>query len=277
MPAFYSPLGLNFAEAKARTRVLAIGAHPDDLEFMCVEPIARCLPQENFGGLIVTSGSGSLRALEHEKLSDAEYAELRWEEQKHAARIGRYAFVDSLNLESAELREKSGLARLTASLKTYLIECNPDELYMHQPFDRHASHVRVCFALLEALRQLDPGQRPARIFGCEVWRNLDWAPKSSKELRPLSREDLELQRKLASVFVSQADPVNAKNYVEALVGRKISNAVFQEGLTGDSGAAQEVFVNLGPWVNSSHSWKELGDKYLAEFCEEVLAHWPASP
>jgi LmbE family N-acetylglucosaminyl deacetylase len=274
MPGFYSPQGLSPTEAKSRVRVLAVGAHPDDLEFMCLEPIARCRTKKNFGGLIVTSGSGSLRAPEHANLSASEFAEIRWEEQKKAARLGDYAFVDSLNVESGTLREVSGLARLADTLENYLADLNLESLYMHQPFDRHASHVRVCFALLEALRRLPKSKRPKQILGCEVWRNLDWSPKSSKQLRPLTRADLELQVLLAEVFVSQANPKTAKNYVEALVGRKTANAVFQEGLTQDSGVAVEVFVDLAPWVDSKLSWRELGDKVLNEFREEAIAHWP---
>jgi LmbE family N-acetylglucosaminyl deacetylase len=275
MPGFYSPQGLSPTDAKSRVRVLAVGAHPDDLEFMCLEPIARCRAQRNFGGLIVTSGSGSLRAPEHTNLSAAAYAEIRWEEQKKAARLGEYAFVDSLNVESATLRDASGLARLADTFENYFADLSLEALYMHQPFDRHASHVRVCFALLEALRRLPKSKRPAQILGCEVWRNLDWAPKSTKQLRPLSRADLELQVRLAEVFVSQADPKTAKNYVQALVGRKTANAVFQEGLTQDSGVALEVFVDLAPWVDSKLSWRELGDQFLNEFREEALASWPA--
>ncbi|MEO5666490.1 MAG: PIG-L family deacetylase [Bdellovibrionota bacterium] len=274
MPAFYSPSGLDPSKAKSATRILAIGAHPDDLEFMCLEPIARSAAQSCFGGLIVTSGSGSIRSARHVKLSAIDYAEVRWDEQKTAARLGHYAFVDSLNFESADLNERVKYLELVASLRDYLTGFTLDELYLHQPFDRHASHVRVCFAVLEALRQLPLSKRPAKILGCEVWRNLDWAPKSSKLFRPLGPRELELQKKLAGIFVSQADPATAKNYVEALVGRKTSNAVFQEGLTADAGKAQEVYLDLGPWVSSDLSWLELGNKVLEEFKTEATSQWP---
>jgi LmbE family N-acetylglucosaminyl deacetylase len=275
MPYFFAPSGLPPDEAKARCRVLAVGAHPDDLEFMCLEPIARRMKAGSFGGLIVTSGAGSLRTGAHAALTDAQYAELRWEEQKAAARIGHYAFVDSLNLQSPQIKDAAGFERLVQSLVAFLGDFHLDEIYLHQPFDRHASHVRVCFAVLEALRRLPSSARPGRILGCEVWRNLDWAPKSAKVLRPLSAADLELQKKLAGVFASQADPQSAKNYVEALVGRKIANAVFQEGLTADAGMAQEIFVDLGEWVFSKRSWKELGEDFVERFRQEAMSSWPA--
>ncbi len=277
MPAFYSPLGLDPAAAKKRTRTLAIGAHPDDIEFMCLDPIIRHRNAGSFGGLIVTSGSGSLRAPQHARLSPTEYAELRWEEQKMAAKIGGYAFVDSLNVESAEIKSDAGLAALTQKLKEFLIDFEIDELYMHQPFDRHASHVRVAFAVLTALRSLPVERRPKQVLGCEVWRNLDWAPKSSKVLRPLSAAGLDLQVRLAEVFKSQADPKEAKDYVSALVGRKTANAVFQEGLVGDSGVAQEVYIDLKPWVESKLSWSELGREYLRKFQQEATSAWPQDP
>jgi LmbE family N-acetylglucosaminyl deacetylase len=274
MPAFYSPLGLDPTAAKKRTRALAIGAHPDDIEFMCLDPIIRHRNAGRFGGLIVTSGSGSLRAPQHAALSPSEYAELRWEEQKQAAKMGGYAFVDSLNIESSVIKTAAGLAALATQLREYLVEFEIDELYMHQPFDRHASHVRVAFAVLTALRSLPKERRPAQVLGCEVWRNLDWAPKSSKVLRPLSAADLELQVRLAEVFTSQADPKNAKDYVAALVGRKTANAVFQEGLVGDSGVAQEVYIDLKPWVESKLNWSELGREYLGRFQQEATSAWP---
>lgn len=275
MPAFYSPLGLEPSAAKKRTRALAIGAHPDDIEFMCLDPIIRHRNARSFGGLIVTSGSGSLKAPQHAALSPAEYAELRWEEQKQAASLGGYAFVDSLNIESSELKTSAGFKTLTRRLKEYLVEFEIEELYMHQPFDRHDSHVRVAFAVLTVLRELAPERRPKQVFGCEVWRNLDWAPKNSKVLRPLSSADLELQVRLAEVFKSQADPKDAKDYVSALVGRKTANAVFQEGLVGDSGVAQEVYIDLNPWVESKLSWSELGREYLGKFQQEATSAWPA--
>jgi LmbE family N-acetylglucosaminyl deacetylase len=241
---------------------------------MCLDPIIRHRNARSFGGLIVTSGSGSLRAPQHAALSPSEYAELRWEEQKQAAKMGGYAFVDSLNIESSVIKTAAGLAELASQLREYLVEFEIDELYMHQPFDRHTSHVRVAFAVLTALRSLPKERRPAQVLGCEVWRNLDWAPKSSKVLRPLSAADLELQVRLAEVFTSQADPKNAKDYVSALVGRKTANAVFQEGLVGDSGVAQEVYIDLKPWVESKLSWSELGREYLGKFHQEATSEWP---
>jgi LmbE family N-acetylglucosaminyl deacetylase len=274
MPGFYSPQGLDPNEARARTRILAIGAHPDDLEFMCLEPIARSLSHGSFGGLIVSSGSGSIRSPQHAQLSSADYSELRWSEQKEAARIGNYSFVDSLNLDSGPLRSPEGFEELVGKLKNYLLGFELDEIYLHQPFDRHPTHVRSCFAALEALRRLPQPKRPAHVFGCEVWRNIDWIPASKKTLRPLGQKELELQVRLAQVFESQADPMSAKNYVQALVGRKTANAVFQEGLTRDAGIAQEVYFDLNNWVKSELSWKELGDSLIEDFLNDACEHWP---
>lgn len=274
MPRFFSPLGLSSLTAKIQTRTLAVGAHPDDLEFMCLAPIFEGQAKQSFGGLIVTTGSGSLRSPAHKNLTPEEFSALRWKEQMQAALAGDYAFVDCLGYESAAIKEAQGFEKLVDALQQRLGEFTLEALYTHQPFDRHASHVRVSLAVLEALRRLPQNKRPQKLYGCEVWGGLDWVPKSVKVFKPLSTETLLLQKKLAGLFASQAGPGAAKNYVEALVGRKTAHAVFQEATGADPAIAQEIYMDLSSWMNSTLSWSELAAQLFNKFQSESCRHWP---
>ena len=55
---------------------------------------------------------------------------------------------------------------------------------------------------LEAVRSLPRDGRPRKIYGCEVWRDLDWLPDARKVALPVS-DRTNLQAALNGVFDSQ--------------------------------------------------------------------------
>ena len=170
----YVPDGSYPDKALARTTHLCIAAHQDDIEIMAVEGILRAYdnPELYFTGCVVTDGHGSPRAGIFANVSDDEMAQIRVEEQKEAARIGKYSAQVFLGYPSAEVK-KAGNQALKEDLKNLLRQTRPEVLYTHNLADKHNTHIGVLIRLLEALQELEPEYLPKQLIGCEVWRNLD--------------------------------------------------------------------------------------------------------
>jgi len=220
----YIPDGSDPTQALARTTHLSIAAHQDDIEIMAVEGILQGFenPDVHFSGCVVTDGHGSPRAGKFADVSDDEMAQIRVEEQKEAARIGKYSAQVFLGYPSAEVK-KAGNQVLKEDLKTLIRQTQPEVLYTHNLADKHNTHVGVLLRLLEALRELEPEVLPKKLIGCEVWRNLDWMSDEKKVIMDAS-EQRELQAQLVDVFVSQVQ--GGKNYTDAILGRRAANATF---------------------------------------------------
>ena len=220
----YFPDGSDPADALARTTYLCIAAHQDDIEIMAVEGILRAYenPELHFTGCVVTDGHGSPRAGKFANVSDDEMALIRVEEQREAARIGKYSAQVFLGYPSSEVK-KGGNQALKEDLKNLIRQTRPEVLYTHNLADKHATHVGVLMRVLEALRELEPEELPAKLIGCEVWRNLDWLSDEKKVVMDTS-ENKELQAQLVDVFVSQVQ--GGKNYTDAILGRRAANATF---------------------------------------------------
>ena len=169
-------------EAKARTSHLGIGAHQDDLEFMAFHGIATCYGQVGawFSGITCTDGSGSARSGAFADKTDAEMQMIRANEQRRAAKIGHYSYVEQLGFTSAAIKDPATRGKLVDQLEQNLICTQPEVLYTHNPADKHTSHVAVFHAVIEALLRIPPYSRPKRVYGCEVWRDLDWLEPEDK-------------------------------------------------------------------------------------------------
>lgn len=240
----FIPDGSDPAEALARTTHLCIGAHQDDIEIMAVEGILRAYdnPQLHFTGCVVTDGHGSPRAGIFANVSDDEMAQIRVEEQREAARIGKYSAQVALGYPSAEVK-KCGNQALKEDLKNLIRQTRPEVLYTHNLADKHNTHVGVLMRVLEALRELEPQEQPKKLIGCEVWRNLDWMPDEKKVVMDVS-ENKELQAELVDVFVSQVQ--GGKNYTDAILGRRAANATFFASHVTDKATGLSFGMDMTP-------------------------------
>lgn len=219
------PDGVVAPEAYARCSHLAIGAHQDDLEFMAFHGINTCYGDDGlwFGGVTCTDGGGSARGGKYTDYSDEQMKAVRRDEQRQAAEIGQYSFVNQLGLSSASIKDPNQRNTLVDQLETILLQTQPDVLYTHNPADRHATHVAVCTAVLEAVRRVPPYSRPKKVYGCEVWRDLDWLCDDDKVALDVSGNTA-LAEKLNACFDSQI--AGGKNYGQAVMGRRQANATF---------------------------------------------------
>ena len=232
--------------AFARTTHLGIGAHQDDLEFMAFEGILACYDRSDrwFGGIIMTDGRSSSRKGPYAGWSDDQIAAERVKEQHAAARLGHYSFIAQLGYQSKEVRGADKTDPVD-DLVTLLAAARPEVVYLHNPADKHDTHV-ACFArCIEALRRLPPSARPAKVLGCEVWRALDWMVDSEKVAMPVSARP-ELAQALNEVFATQI--VGGKRYDLAVLARRAANATFHDAHASDTESALQWAMDLTPLI-----------------------------
>lgn len=241
----YLPDGSTDASsALARLTHLCIGAHQDDIEIMAHEGIAACLdaPGKAFGGVVVTNGAGSPRSGSYAQLTDEQMQAVRREEQRKAAQIGRYAIQFQLAHPSGDVKQ-AGHAGVAADLRAILQGCDPEVVYLHNPADKHDTHIAVLLRCLEALRSRPAGRPVPRVLGCEVWRDLDWLLDSDKIGLDVSAYP-DLAASLLKVFDSQV--TGGKRYDLAALGRRLANATFHTSHATDKASALTWAIDLTP-------------------------------
>lgn len=261
------------AEALSRTTHLGIGAHPDDLEFMALHGILQCYNNDQlwFGGVTCTNGSGSQRAQPYADYSDDAIIEARRREQCRAAAIGQYCFIAQLGHPSLHAREPGRRAGLVSDLLSILRATRPKQLYTHNPFDKHTTHLGVLDAVLTAVRQLPESERPETLLGCEVWRGLDWLPEARKLTHNVSSHP-QLAAQLCSVYESQI--AGGKRYDRAVDGRQRANATFNDAHQADKMERAQYAIDLTPLIKGV-SMAEFMGTVLEEFKETVLQAYQA--
>lgn len=220
----YVPSGGSVASAWSCVTQLCVAAHQDDIEIMAQAGISDCLddPAQGFGGVVVTNGAGSPRTGAYSNYSDAEMQAVRREEQRTAARLGRYAIQVQLAHPSADFK-RPGHAGVAADLDAVFLAGRPHTVYLHNPADKHDTHVAVFLRCIESLRRLPADRRPAKVLGCEVWRDLDWLVDADKVALDSGRHP-EQALQLLKVFDSQV--TGGKRYDRAGMGRREAHATF---------------------------------------------------
>lgn len=240
----FVPTGGDPATALARVTHLCVAAHQDDIEIMAHAGICDCLdqPGKAFGGVVVTNGAGSARTGSYANFTDEQMQAARREEQRRAATLGRYAIQLQLAHPSVDLK-RPGHAGVAADLAAIFSACRPEVVYLHNPADKHDTHVAVLARCLEALRTLPPERRPARVLGCEVWRDLDWLVDTDKVALDAGRRP-ELAAQLLLAFDSQI--AGGKRYDLATLGRRAAHATFHTSHATDRLAGITWAIDLTP-------------------------------
>lgn len=243
---FVPAAGVTAETALARVTHLCVAAHQDDIEIMAYAGIAACLdmPSAAFGGVVVTNGAGSPRAGVYANLTDEQMQDVRREEQRRAAQLGRYAIQFQLAHPSAEVK-KARQPAVLADLTKIFSGCRPSVVYLHQPADKHDTHVAVLLRSIEALRGLPAAQRPSRVLGCEVWRDLDWLVDADKVALDAGGHP-ELASELLRVFDSQVG--GGKRYDLATLGRRAAHATFHNSHATDRMTGITWAIDLTPLV-----------------------------
>ena len=218
----FVPDELPAQEALARTTHMAVGAHQDDLEAMAFDGILKCFQREDrwFCGVILTNGSGSPRDDLYKDYTDEAMRAVRCSEQKKAAVVGEYGAQVLLDYPSSAVKDGANKAPVE-DLAALLRAAKPQVVYTHNLFDKHDTHVGVVLRVIEAIHSLPAASRPQRLYGCEVWRDLDWVVDGDKVIFDVSAHE-NLQAALMGVFDSQI--CGGKRYDLATMGRRRAHA-----------------------------------------------------
>jgi len=242
----FVPDGTPMPEALRRATHVCVGAHQDDQEFMAFHGIAECFGRKDrgFAGVVVTNGGGSSRSGIYTDYTDAEMIQVRVQEQRKAATVGEYACEIQLMHPSADVK-KPGHPGVLADLKAIFASVRPEVVYVHNPADKHDTHVAVCLRTLAAIRSLPKAERPLRMLGCEIWRDLDWMNDKDKQVLPVDRHK-NLAAALSGVFDSQI--TGGKRYDTAVAGRRMAHATFFESHAVDKTDALNFAMDLTPLV-----------------------------
>ena len=235
--------------ALARVTHLCVAAHQDDIEIMAYAGIVDCLEQPDrraFGGVVVTNGAGSSRTGPYARFTDEQMQEVRRQEQRKAADIGGYAIQLQLRHTSPDVKQSAPAhPGVAADLAQIFSACRPEVVYLHNPADKHDTHIAVMRRCIDAIRALPAGRRPARVLGCEVWRDLDWLPEARKVALDSGRRP-QLALELLAVFDSQI--AGGKRYDLATIGRRAANATYNNSHASDTFAGITWALDLTPLV-----------------------------
>lgn len=124
---------------KYQVDVLAIGAHPDDIELACGGTIAK-FTEEGFSVAIVDCTSGELGSRGN--------ADIRAEEARHGAEILGVKFRENLGLPDGKLSvNDESIEKMIIMIRKY----RPKIVLVNPPFERHPDHEASHFILRKAM------------------------------------------------------------------------------------------------------------------------------
>lgn len=232
--------------ALARTTHLCVIAHQDDIEINAYAAVAACYERTDrfFTGVVMTNGAGSARTGRFAQTTDAEMQVIRRDEQRRAADIGKYNLQIQLGHPSGDVKQPDH-AGVRADLAAIFGGCTAalDVVYLHQPADKHDTHVACFLRCIEAIRALPRERRPRRVLGVEGWRDLDWLADADKVAMDVSANPA-LAERLINVFESQI--AGGKRYDRAALGRRAANATFHTSHATDVSDSISWAIDLSP-------------------------------
>ncbi len=260
----FVPDGISAEEALARVTRVAIGAHQDDVEIMACDGILNCFRRDDewFCGVIVTDGGGSPRDGAYRHHTDEELRAVRRQEQKKAALVGEYAAQVLLDYPSSVVKDGANAAPVK-DIEALLRAAQPNVVYTHNLADKHDTHVAVALRVIEALRRLPPAARPRRLYGCEVWRDLDWMVDEDKVVFDCSARE-HLQAALLGVFDSQI--CGGKRYDLAALGRRRANATYHASRVPDAATGMTFAMDLTPLI-------QVSNKDISTYVQQFIEHF----
>jgi LmbE family N-acetylglucosaminyl deacetylase len=264
----YIPDGKPFEEAVKRTTHMGIGAHQDDLEIMACHGILECFGRNDrwFSGVIVTNGSGSARSGLYENYTDEDMQKVRKTEQKKAAFTGEYGSAVLLDYPSSKIKTSNNTGP-KEEIKELIELAAPEIVYTHNLADKHDTHISVTLRTIAAIRELPEGKRPLRLYGCEVWRDLDWLLDEDKIKFDVSMHQ-NISASLVGVFDSQI--IGGKRYDLATAGRRLSNATYSESHAVDDSSSLIYAMDLTPLItNVDYDINDYIQEYVKRFSNDI--------
>ena len=266
----YVPDGGAADQAIARTTTFAIGAHQDDLEIMAYQGILECFGKQDkhFTGVTVTNGAGSPRDDLYASYTDEDMQKVRRVEQRKAAYVGEYSAQVFLDYTSGAVKDKNN-PDVVADLKQLLGAAKAKVVYTHNLADKHDTHVSVTLRVIQAIRGLPVSARPENLYGCEVWRGLDWLNDNEKVIFDVSAHE-NLAMSLVGVFDSQI--CGGKRYDLATAGRRRANATYFASHATDVATSTIFGIDLTPLIKDDKlDPAKYINGFIDRFAQEVTA------
>ncbi len=266
----FVPDNLPIEEALSRTTHMGISAHQDDIEIMAYHGILQCFGVKDkwFAGVVVTNGAGSPRDDLYANYTDDEMQSLRKLEQKKAAFVGDYSFQALLDYPSSAVKDPNS-GDPVEDLKNILLAARPEVVYTHNLADKHDTHIGTMMKVIKAIRALPADARPSAVYGCEVWRDLDWLNDEDKiPLDVAAHENLAMA--LLGVFDSQI--CGGKRYDLATAGRRRAHATYYASHGTDVTTGMNFAMDLTPLIKDVNlDPQEFVSGYIKHFADEVLS------
>lgn len=236
--------------ALQRTTHMAVLAHQDDTEISSYHGIAECFGQKDkwFSSVIVTNGAGSPRAGIYADYTDEDMQNIRLKEQRKAALLGEYSIQVQLGYPSSAVKDPQNKNPVDDIYQLLQI-AQPSYLYLHNPADKHPTHVATLLRAIDAVRKLPDGIKPDRVYGCEEWRDLDWLTDNEKIVLDVSAYE-NLSTSLVSLFDSQIS--GGKRYDLATTGRRLANATYFDTHNTDKIKALTFAIDLTPLIKKPY-------------------------
>src|SRR5205807_6249292 len=136
-------------------------------------------------------------------------------------------------------------------------------VYIHNLADKHDTHVAVSLRAIAAMRELPLAQRPQKLYGCEVWRDLDWMPDRDKVLFQADGHE-NIAASLVGVFDSQI--AGGKRYDLATLGRRRAHATYYQSHSVDAAQMVNFGMDLTPLLRDEKlDPAEYIDSFLRRF------------
>ena len=232
--------------ALSRTTTLAISAHQDDIELMAFQGVLDCFGKSDkwFTGVVTADGAGSPRNGLYANYTDEEMKSVRIREQQKAAFVGDYSAQFQLGYTSSQIKDKNNQTIVDEYVKI-LLATKPEIVFTHNLADKHDTHMGVVTNVIEAIRKLDKSDRPKKLYGGEVWRDLDWVMDDEKVVFDTS-EHPNIANGVMSVFDSQI--CGGKRYDLAASGRRVANATYFASHGCDTATGLNYCIDMTPLI-----------------------------
>ena len=262
------PEGVSETTALKRVTHMGIAAHQDDIEIMALEGILAGFgnPDKWFMAVIVTNGAGSPRDGLYAQYTDEQMQVVRRIEQKKAAFVGDYSAVALLDHPSSAVKSSRSSGPKN-DLRSLIAAAQPEIIYTHNLADKHDTHIGVALRTIDAIRELPPDQRPKKLYGCEVWRDLDWVVDSDKVVFQLDEHE-NIASALVGVFDSQI--AGGKRYDWATIARRRAHATYHQSHSVDAAQMINFGIDLTPLIqDETLDPAEYVGGFIRRFAEDV--------
>jgi LmbE family N-acetylglucosaminyl deacetylase len=264
----FVPDNIPVDNALERTTHLCVSAHQDDIEIMAFHGILQCFGKSDnwFTGVVVTNGAGSPRDDVYAQYTDEQMQAVRKVEQRKASIVGEYGAQFLLDYTSSAVKD-AGNPDLVADIKAILLAAKPKVVYTHNLADKHDTHVACALRLIQAIRELPQADRPEILYGCEVWRDLDWMIDEDKVPFDVAAHE-NLAAALLGVFDSQI--CGGKRYDLATMGRRRAHATYFASHGTDDTTSLNFGMDMTPLMKDSNlNPAEFALAHIKRFEDEV--------